>query len=139
VATESKFSAQGTSCIGLFGATCLEPSPKWKGVTNIYWRDGQLTVDLRWRLIDSVMDDRIKINGVSPSTITNPVIPTTHYFDLSASYDITDNLTFSGGLNNIFALKPPKEVKNSGYGYTWPSTYDPFGQTFFFNLVAKTN
>ena len=33
-------------------------------------------------------------------------------------------------------LTPPVSVK-SGYGNTWPSTYDAFGQTFFFSVTAR--
>ena len=37
------------------------------------------------------------------------------------------------------AIKPPVEPNNSGYGGTWPATYDPFGQTFFINVTARTD
>ena len=131
-------SGVSTSCIGTFGGTCLEPSPKWKGVTNIYWSEGPLTFGLRWRFIDSVTDDRFKLNNVPLDQMTNPVIPNYNYFDLSASYDINENLTASGGINNIFDLTPPVPAK-ANYGNTWPATYDAFGQTFFFSLTARTN
>jgi len=125
------------NCVGKFGGTCLEPEPMWKGVTNIYYNDGPLTVDLRWRFLSSVTDDRYFYNSTPLNQMTNPVIPNYHYFDVSASYDIADNLTFSAGINNIFALKPPVPAKNN-YGNTWPATYDAFGQTFFINLTART-
>jgi outer membrane receptor protein involved in Fe transport len=134
-----------TNCIGAFGGTCGEPLPRWKSVTRISYAEGPLTLSLRWRFIDSVTDDRYLlplrtgVGTVAPlNTLTNPVIPSYHYFDLSGSYDITENLTLSAGINNLFGRTPPVEIKSS-YGNTWPGTYDPFGQTFFFNLSAKTN
>ena len=126
------------SCLGQFGGTCLEPLANWKGVSNVNWQDGPLTVNLRWRFIGSTTDDRHKLNGVPLAAMTNPVIPIYNYFDLSGSYDINENLTGTVGVNNLFDLEPPTPAKTS-YGNTWPATYDAFGQTFFINLTAKTN
>jgi outer membrane receptor protein involved in Fe transport len=127
-----------TSCLGQFGGTCLEPLPNWKGVSNVTWHDGPLTLNLRWRLIGQTTDDRHKLQGTPLAAMTNPVIPVYNYFDLSGSYDITENLTVTGGVNNLFGLEPPTPAKTS-YGNTWPATYDAFGQMMFINVVAKTN
>jgi len=72
------------------------------------------------------------------STITNPVIPSYNYFDLSGSYDISKNFSISAGVNNLFDLTPPVVI-NASYGNTWPATYDAFGQTVFFNITARTD
>ena len=140
VPTENKASATAGAlgCIGAYGATCLEPLPKWKGVTNIYWHDGPLTIDLRWRFLDSVVDDRYKLGGTPLNQLTNPTIPIYNYIDLSATYDINESLSFSAGANNIFDLEPPTPAKTS-FGNTWPATYDAFGTMVFMNIVAKTN
>lgn len=131
-----------TDCLGYFGQTCAEPQPRWKGVSRITYQDGPVQLSLRWRMIDSVVDDRTAPapigSGANPATLTNPVIPTYNYIDLSGSYDINDNLTVSAGVNNLFGLTPPVEIKSS-YGNSWPETYDAFGQTFFINLTAKTD
>jgi iron complex outermembrane recepter protein len=127
-----------TSCLGQFGGTCLEPSPNWKGVSNVNWHDGPLTLNLRWRFIGSTTDDRHKLQGIPLAAMTNPVIPIYNYFDLSGSYDINENLTATAGVNNLFELEPPTPAKTS-YGNTWPATYDAFGRTIFINLTAKTN
>ncbi len=134
-----------TNCIGAFGGTCGEPLPRWKGVSRVTWNDGPLSVSVRWRFLDSVTDDRYLlplrtgVGTVAPlNTLTNPVIPIYNYFDLSGSYNVTDNLTFNAGVNNLFNVDPPVEIKSS-YGNTWPGTYDAFGQTFFFNVTAKTD
>lgn len=134
-----------TNCVGAFGGTCGEPQPRWKGVTRFTWKNGPLGISLRWRFLDSVTDDRYLLplrTGIGTSapldTITNGVFPIYNYFDLSGSYDLSDKVTFSAGVNNLFDLTPPVTVKSS-YGNTWPATYDAFGQTFFFNITARTN
>ncbi|MEJ1969151.1 MAG: TonB-dependent receptor [Rhizomicrobium sp.] len=134
-------------CIGGFGATCGEPDPRLKGSTRFTWTDGPLALSLRYRFIGSVTDDRYLLplrNGGAVqalNTLTHPVISDYHYFDLSASYDVTDNLELSGGINNLFDIDPPVLANgaSTGYGNTFPSTYDAFGQTFFINLTAKTD
>jgi outer membrane receptor protein involved in Fe transport len=133
------------SCLGLFGGTCGEPLPRWKGVTRATYHDGPLSATLTWRFVDSVVDDRYALPlrtgvGVSAplSTLTNPVFPAYNYFDLSGSYDISDNFRLSAGVNNLFGLTPPVTVKSS-YGNTWPATYDAFGQTVFISVTAKTD
>ncbi|MDE2267362.1 MAG: TonB-dependent receptor, partial [Alphaproteobacteria bacterium] len=127
-----------TGCLGRFGGTCLEPSPNWKGVSNINWHDGPLTLNLRWRFIGATTDDRNGLQGIPLAAMTNPVIPIYNYFDLSGSYDINENLTATAGVNNLFELEPPTPAKTS-YGNTWPATYDAFGRTIFINLTARTN
>jgi outer membrane receptor for ferrienterochelin and colicin len=51
----------------------------------------------------------------------------------TTTWDINDKLQLSGGINNLFNWGPPIVGSSAGYGNTWPATYDPYGQTFFFN------
>jgi outer membrane receptor protein involved in Fe transport len=133
-------------CVGAFGPTCGEPNPRLKGSTRFTWENGPLTVSLRWRFIGSVTDDRYLLpvrNGgtlVPLNTLTNPVIPDYNYVDLTGSYALTDYLELTAGINNLFDRDPPVLGNGAslGYGNTFPSTYDAFGQTFFFTLTAKT-
>jgi len=138
--------AYPTNCAGAFGATCGEPSPRLKGMSRVTWADGPLSLSLAWRFVASVTDDRYLVflrngaPGITPlAQMTNPVIPDYHYFDLSATYGINENLDVTAGVNNVFGTNPPVVIKSAGYGNTWPSTYDAFGQTFFINLTARTN
>jgi iron complex outermembrane recepter protein len=64
-------------------------------------------------------------------------LPSAHYLDLSASWDITDKVQLSGGVNNVFDRQPPIVGSSAGYGNTWPATYDPYGQTFYFNARVR--
>jgi iron complex outermembrane recepter protein len=100
-------------------------------------------VGLRYRFIHSVTLDKyllpLRAGGTVPplNTLTNPVLPSAHYLDLSASWDITDKVQLSGGVNNVFDRQPPIVGSSAGYGNTWPATYDPYGQTFYFNARVR--
>jgi outer membrane receptor protein involved in Fe transport len=143
ISTPSTPGSPTTNCLGAFGGTCGEPIPRWKGASRLTWNTGPLSVSVRWRFIDSVTDDRYLlplrsgVGVVAPlNTLTNPVFPVYNYFDLSGIYDLNQNLRLTAGINNLFDLTPPVTVK-AGYGNTWPSTYDAFGQTFFFSVTAR--
>jgi outer membrane receptor protein involved in Fe transport len=71
-----------------------------------------------------------------------PVIPSYHYFDLTASYALTSYLTVRGGVRNLFDKQPPVVGNDYGgttqtSGNTYPATYDPIGRSFFFGATAK--
>jgi iron complex outermembrane receptor protein len=130
-------------CVGAYGPTCGEPLPKLKGITRLTWSDGPVDLSARWRFIDSVTIDKYLLptrsGGTVPplNTLTNPKLPTANYLDLSFSWDITEKLQLSGGVNNVLDWGPPIVGSSAGYGNTWPATYDPYGQTFFFNARLR--
>jgi outer membrane receptor protein involved in Fe transport len=130
-------------CVGAYGPTCGEPFPRLKGVTRVTWGDGPLDLSLRYRFVDSVTVDKYLLplrsgTTVPPlNTLTNPVLPSAHYIDLSFSWDVNEGLELSGGVNNVFNWGPPIVGSSAGYGNTWPATYDPYGQTFFLDARLK--
>ena len=130
-------------CAGAYGPTCGEPLPSVKGITHLSWVNGPVELALRYRFIHSVTIDKYllptRAGGTVPplNTLTNPVLPSAHYLDVSASWDITDKVELSGGVNNVFDRQPPIVGSSAGYGNTWPATYDPYGQTFYFNARVR--
>lgn len=130
-------------CVGAYGPTCLEPIPSLKGVTRVTWTNGPVAVSAGWRFINSVTIDKyllpLRSGGKVPplDTLTNPVLPTANYLDLGATWNVTDNLQLSGGVNNVLGRDPPIVGSSAGYGNTWPATYDPYGQTFYFDFKAE--
>jgi outer membrane receptor protein involved in Fe transport len=102
-----------------------------------------LDLSLRYRFIDSVTVDTyllpLRAGGTVPplDTLTNPILPRANYFDWSFVWHITDNAQVSGGVNNLTNWGPPIVGSSSGYGNTWPATYDPYGRTFFLNGRVK--
>jgi outer membrane receptor protein involved in Fe transport len=130
-------------CVGAYGPTCGEPLPSVKGITRISWNDGPAELSLRYRFINSVTLDKydlpLRSGGTVPplNTLTNPILPKAHYLDLTLSWDITDKVQVSGGVNNIFGWGPPIVGSSAGFGNTWPATYDPYGQSFYFNARLR--
>ena len=63
-----------------------------------------------------------------------------NYLDISASYNLTKNLSLSGGINNVLDRDPPVSSKvGSGFGNgnTYPQVYDAMGRRRFLGLTAK--
>ena len=133
-------------CVGSFGTTCGQPVPSLKGTTRLTWTDSDLTLSLRWRYIGGMTVDSyilpfraVAATVPSLTTLTNPILPDFHFFDLSASYNVTDEIRIDGGINNIFNIGPPVLGSAANGNVTFPATYDPLGQTFFFNVTFKTD
>jgi outer membrane receptor protein involved in Fe transport len=112
-------------------------------VTSFTWSDGPADLSLRYRFIDTVTIDKyllpLRTTGTVPplATLTNPKLPAAHYLDLSLTWNFTDQFNVSGGVNNLLNRQPPIVGNSAGYGNTWPATYDPYGQTFYFDVHLK--
>jgi outer membrane receptor protein involved in Fe transport len=132
-------------CVGAFGTTCGSPIPSLKGTSRVTWTDGDLSLSLRHRYVGGTMVDTYLIPfrsvATTPSlaTLTNPVIPDFHYFDLSGTYDVTDEIQLAAGVNNLLNVGPPILGSAANGNVTFPATYDPLGQSFFFDVTFKTN
>lgn len=124
-------------CAGQFGNTCGEPLPEFKTNTRMTYRDGPLTASIRWRWLDSVKDDQILNGGVDPADLAAPSISSQHYFDLSATYDVTENLQIFGGIDNLFDNTPPLVGDSSEQANTFPGTYDVLGSKLFFGATVR--
>ncbi|HWE47051.1 MAG TPA: TonB-dependent receptor, partial [Caulobacteraceae bacterium] len=133
-------------CAGLFGATCGQPTPRWRHKVRWTWATPwNVDLSLQWRYIAQV---KVDVNSSNPimnfgtPDIIDAKIPAYSYFDLAATWRIRDNLILSGGVNNIFDKDPPvldtlafpiaQAPTNS-----WPAVYDALGRTIFINLTAK--
>lgn len=132
-------------CVGAFGSTCGSPIPALKGVTRLTWTDGPLTTSLRHRFVGGTTDDRYILPfrkvAATPAlnTLTNPVIPDFHYFDISAAYALTDDIQISGGVNNVLNIGPPIVGSAANGNVTFPATYDPLGQSYFLDVIFRMN
>jgi outer membrane receptor protein involved in Fe transport len=132
-------------CVGSFGTTCGSPIPSLKGVSRLTWTDGDLSLSLRHRFVGGTMVDTYNLPfrkvATTPAlnTLTNPILPDFHYFDLSGSYNLTDEIRLDAGVNNVFNIGPPVLGSAANGNVTFPATYDPLGQSFFFNVTFKTD
>ena len=69
-------------------------------------------------------------------------IPAEHYFDFTARFNATDNMTFTATVQNLFDNKP-KLVGNTigsttfNSGNIYPSTYDALGRRYAVSAKLK--
>ncbi|WP_350433050.1 TonB-dependent receptor [Shewanella sp. H8] len=71
-----------------------------------------------------------------PSACYAPSVDSIVYHDLSGSYDLTETVRLSGGVNNIFDKEPPYYTGNLDSN-TDPYTYDVLGRYFFVRASVK--
>lgn len=130
-------------CVGSYGQTCGQPIPAWKGVTRFTWTSGPLTLSLRHRFIGAVTVDTyvlpLRSGGIVPSlnSLTNPTIPTQHYFDLSGSIDVGHRFQINAGITNLTDRDPPIVGSAAPSDNTFAATYDVEGRTMFVGVTAK--
>lgn len=118
-------------CAGRFGTSCGDPFSKWRWSFRTTYNTGPFTTSLAWRHIGSAKDD-------SSATRWREKVGNYDIFDLSFSYDATETLSFTAGVNNLFDKKPPLFSENNDeQSNTYPSTYDVFGRQYFFSATAR--
>jgi outer membrane receptor protein involved in Fe transport len=104
------------------------PQPRWRGLTNLHYRQNGSEVSLRWRFI-SGMNDPNAIPGFSP-----PGTPDYSLFDLAAQLAINDGVMLRAGINNLFDRQPPTITYP---GMTLGSVYDTVGRSYFVGIRAS--
>lgn len=98
--------------------------PKWRGNVEALWQYGDWTVNARWIWFQGGYVD----NGhIDDNWYSHPKVPGHSYIDLSASYNIRENVKLYGGIDNVFDNKPPVHVNSfSGTGL-----YGDIGRYFY--------
>ncbi|WP_321396623.1 TonB-dependent receptor domain-containing protein [Emcibacter sp.] len=129
-------------CAGVVGNVCLRPDPKWRWTQNVTWNYEDFSLFFRWQHLSSVEKDLVAFGDAPASDYALPKIPSVDYFDLSASYNVMENMTVRAGINNLFDKQPPIPGNDYGgttenSGNTYPGTYDVIGRFFFFGATAK--
>ncbi|MEM9809880.1 MAG: TonB-dependent receptor, partial [Pseudomonadota bacterium] len=130
-------------CNGVFSGDCTGlgdfNQPKWRLTNNITYETGPLQVRAQYRVIGNLE------NGAA-DTINDLVFDETGiegYVDLTASYDVNDNLNIYAGVENLADTSPP--LMGSGFtgrnggsdAGTDPSLYDVLGRRFFIGAVLE--
>ncbi|KWV95451.1 hypothetical protein ASS64_05525 [Erythrobacter sp. AP23] len=141
-------------CSGFFAGNCGEPTPEFKWTARASFVDGPLTTSIRWRHLDSVDDQG---TGADPDFATFNGIDTIDSYDLidlTFSFEATEKLTFTVGVNNLFDTLPGTPIfdangvvtnrpnslllgDNQEQANTYPSTYDVLGRDFFASVNLK--
>lgn len=128
-----------TDCVGLYGNVCGTPVPEYRHRISVsYAADGGWGLTARWRHFGSVDVDASSsqpaLNDPGALGTVDDSIGSFDWFDLSASYDVNDNLRLTAGVNNIFDRDPPTIGGSFGptNGNTYPGVYDPIGRYIYF-------
>lgn len=130
-------------CVGAFGPTCGQPIPEWKGTTRITWRSGPATLSLRHRYIGEVTVDTYllpkRLGAAFPdkATLTNPVMKAQSYFDLTGVYDVTQDISVTAGVRNLFDKNPPIVGSSAPSNNTFSATYDVEGRVVYASVTAR--
>ncbi len=137
-------------CVGYISANCgsLQPEFQWSQRTTLTFEN--VDVSLLWRHISSFEQEPLDvadsgpffsgtlpatIPGVGGQTVNFGKIEAYDYFDLSARFNASDNLTFTLSVQNLLDKEPPVTGNNAGStsfnsGNTFPSTYDALGRRY---------
>ena len=118
---------------GSIGQTTGSASPEWKGTLITTFSRQNLMVQLTTRYIDSMIHANV-VTGSSP--LQNTGVPDTWYFDLTSRYNLTENISFRLGVNNLGNQRPRLYTPNV-QANTDPSTYDVLGRRYFVGFEAR--
>jgi iron complex outermembrane receptor protein len=129
-------------CAGRYSVNCsftgsLQPKLQFSQRTTLTM--GKVDLSLLWRWIDKMEFEprQIEADGGDENSVLEEfrTIPAEHYFDLSARFNATDNMTFTFTVQNLFDNQP-KLVGNTigsttfNSGNVFPSTYDALGRRY---------
>jgi iron complex outermembrane receptor protein len=120
-------------CSGVISTSCFA-SPKWRHNFTTTYSGDDYSVSLKWRYFD-----KVDYEGTADTKlIAEGGIDSYSYFDLSGNYAVSDNVTFTAGVNNIFDKEPPM-VGNTvaSNANTVAGFYDTLGRFLFVSAGVK--
>ena len=139
-------------CKGLYGVTCLVPSPEWRHKARLTWNTPfsygdwvkSVSASVQWRYFAKVTadsyDSNPQLNNPGAQIPSEKTFAAQSYIDLTANFTIHNNLNFRVGVNNLLDKDPPLAGTNLpgtvGNGNTFPQVYDALGRFVFVGLSA---
>lgn len=133
------------NCVGLFGPTCGQPSPKWRHNVRMTWTSPQqaTTVSANWRYFGSVSlsSNDFLLDDEDDYISINRRITGYSYLDLATTWKWVESVEFRAGINNVFDRDPPMIaaglLSSFGNGNTYPGVYDPMGRLVYFGMTVE--
>ncbi|WP_374274733.1 TonB-dependent receptor domain-containing protein [Brevundimonas sp.] len=123
-------------CVGFYGNQCGTPTPEYRHRARLTWvSPWAVDVSATWRHMGEA--ELFVLNGDGGARIDR-YFDAENYLDLSAAWQVRDNVSLRIGVNNILDNDPPLSysVGTTGNGNTYPQSYDALGQYWFFGLTA---
>ncbi|HAH11668.1 MAG TPA: TonB-dependent receptor [Alphaproteobacteria bacterium] len=140
-------------CVGFFGVVCGTPVFEYRHKARATWATPwDVDLSVAWRHYSEGFLDANTANpdfngicGGPCGLVPSNYIEAFDYFDLSGSWNVSENYTVRFGVNNVADKNPPVLDSNTigvvspplGNANTYPGTYDSFGREFFIGGTAK--
>jgi iron complex outermembrane recepter protein len=133
-------------CLGLYGGTCGVPTPEWRHSFRTNWATpwAGLDVSLTWRYFDEVELETSSSNPqlAGPVPLSDAVLGSRSYIDLTAAMTFFENYTLRLGANNLLDKDPPLTGQANCpagpcNGNTWSQAYDSIGRQLFATLTIN--
>jgi len=107
-------------------------NPRWRWNATVTYSNDPLTVNVEGRWIGNSLISNTYVQGVD---INNNQIDGRFTVDLSATYDIGDNMQLFGRVNNVFDIYPPISPSTTTVVHQRSNTlYDAIGRDFILGL-----
>lgn len=105
---------------------------QWRSVFSAFYDIADWTLMGRWSYTPGMIDDPF---GIHPDQRT----PEASYVDVSARWNLTDNLAMTAFVGNLFDEDTPQTMSGAifGQGNTDTQVYRLLGRTFSFNVRAR--
>lgn len=118
---------RGTTSAGIGGATF-----DYKSVLSVTYQYEDLTLFGRWSYVPELDDEP------GFGFVTIPKDPAASFVDVSARYNLTDHLTLTANIDNIFGEEPPQTIGGTfAQANTDVQIYRPLGRTFTISARAR--
>ena len=119
-------------CVGYYSINCASIQPEFSFTQRTTLSFDQVDLSLRWRFIDAVEVEPLVADTFLEEFRT---IPSEHYFDLTAVFNVTDSFALTAAVINLFDNEPKVVGSNIGStsynsGNVFPSTYDALGRRY---------
>ena len=133
-------------CAGLYGATCITPSPKWRHKARVTFNmPSGLGISAQWRHFAEVKYDLSSSQPALNAAYApfNERLKAQDYLDLTLTARVGDSYNFRLGVNNVLDNDPPIFGTNGATttvngcvtpycnGNTFPNVYDAMGRYIF--------
>ncbi|CAE6879819.1 TonB-dependent receptor [Vibrio alginolyticus] len=109
---------------------------KWRSNLNLGLADDQWRTNWTARMIKGVDYSLAGEDADGNAVFYDFNVPTVVYHDVSAAYMFDNDITLSGGINNLFDKEPPL-ILDTIAANTDATTYDVTGRYFYVNLNVK--
>ncbi|WP_411816257.1 TonB-dependent receptor domain-containing protein [Hyphococcus sp. DH-69] len=128
---QANATVDAVDCKGTFGGSCSGDfasflQQDYKHRTDLNWAQGPFAAQFSWR----------RIGGVHNALDEADTISSQNYFDLTGVYDVTENVTVTAGIKNLFDKEPPLPLAGGNFFGT-VSEYDAVGRSFGASVRAR--